>query len=225
MPDIQNMQGKTVLVTGASQGIGAAVAKRYAKAGAHVILLARNTDRLEAVDDAIRADGGTATLIPLDLTNLDAIDPLGALIYERFGKLDVFVANAAVLGELSPLTHTVPKVWDEVITTNLTANYRLLRTLDPLLRAADAAQVLAVTSGVTKGAFPFWGAYSVSKAGLEILFRTYAAEVANTTSITVEIIDPGVVATDMRASAFPGENPESLTSPDEIAERFLRVAA
>lgn len=216
------LEGKIALITGASRGIGAAVAKAYAREGAQVILIARTTGGLEEVDDAIRTEGGKpATLVPLDLLEFDKIDGLGGMIAEKYGRLDILVGNAAILGELAPISSIDPKVWQKVIDLNLTANYRLLRSFDPLLRQSQAGRVQFVTSGVVAMQAPFWGAYAVSKAGLEKLADTYAAEVKNT-NIQVETVDPGVVRTRMRASAFPGEDPMTLPTPEEITDRFLK---
>ncbi len=220
-----DLSGKTALVTGASRGIGAAVAKAYAKAGAHVVLLARTVGGLEAVDDEIRAAGGNATLMPVDLMKLDELDALGPTLYERFGGLDIFVGNAGMLGTLSPLGHIDPKEWQKVIDTNVSANFRLLRTLDPLLQKSDNGRVIFVTTSedVIDGR-AYWGTYGVSKAALETLARTYAAENDNK-SLKVNIVDPGRVRTDMRAAAKPGEDPLTLPSPDDVVPKFLELAA
>jgi NAD(P)-dependent dehydrogenase (short-subunit alcohol dehydrogenase family) len=222
-PATGRLQGRIALVTGASRGIGAAVAKRYAAEGAHVVLAARTVGGLEETDDAIRAAGGTATLVPLDLAEGVKIDELGARLYERFGKLDVLVGNAGTIGVLTPLTHMDPPVWQSVIDVNLTANWRLLRSMDPLLRRSDAGRAIFVTSGAARGVFPFWGAYAVSKAALEMLVRTYAAEVAEF-GVKANVVDPGVVRTTMRAQAFPGEDPMTLLPPEAITEIFLSLA-
>lgn len=219
----RRLEGRTALVTGASRGIGAAVARRYAAEGAHVVLVARTVGGLEEVDDAIRAEGGAATLVPLDLAEGIKIDELGARLFERFGKLDILVGNAATLGVLTPLTHMDPPVWDRVMAVNVTANWRLLRSMDPLLRRSDAGRAIFVTSGVTRGVFPFWGAYAVSKAALETLVRTYAAEVAEF-GVRANVVDPGVVRTAMRAQAMPGEDPATLPAPDAITEVFVTLA-
>jgi NAD(P)-dependent dehydrogenase (short-subunit alcohol dehydrogenase family) len=211
------------LVTGASRGIGAAVAKRYAAEGAHVVLAARTVGGLEETDDAIRAAGGAATLVPLDLAEGIKIDELGARLYERFGKLDVLVGNAGTIGVLTPLTHMDPPVWQTVMDVNLTANWRLLRSMDPLLRRSDAGRAIFVTSGAARGVFPFWGAYAVSKSALEMLVRTYAAEVSEF-GVKANLVDPGVVRTAMRAQAFPGEDPMTLPPPEAITEIFLSLA-
>ena len=216
------LSGKIALVTGASRGIGAAVAKRLAAEGAHVIITARTVGGLEEVDDAIRTLGGSATLVPLDLRQMDMIDALGGQIYERFGKLDILVGNAATLGTLSPVAHASPAEFEDVMTINLTANYRLIRSCDPLLRAADAGRVIMVTSGAAVAPISYWGAYATSKAALEHLTLTYAAEVAST-NIRVNLIDPGATATNMRAKAFPAEDPRGLPTPESITEWFVRL--
>lgn len=222
-PNHRRLNGRIALVTGASRGIGAAVAKRYAAEGAHVVLAARTVGGLEETDDAIRAAGGAATLVPLDLGEGGKIDELGARLYERFGKLDVLVGNAGTIGVLTPLTHMDPPVWEKVIGVNLTANWRLLRSMDPLLRRSDAGRAIFVTSGAARGVFPFWGAYAVSKSALEMLVRTYAAEVAEF-GVKANVVDPGVVRTAMRAQAFPGEDPMTLPPPEAITEIFLSLA-
>jgi NAD(P)-dependent dehydrogenase (short-subunit alcohol dehydrogenase family) len=217
------LNDRIALITGASRGLGRAVAIRFAQEGAQVLLLARKLKALEAVDDAIKAAGGKATLIPLDLTDGKAIDALGPSLYERFGRLDVLVGNAAILGALSPLPHIKSEHWEHVFATNVTANWRLIRTLDPLLRASDAGRVIFVTSGVARSARAYWAPYSVSKAALECLARTYANETADT-AIKVNLLDPGAVATSMRAEAYPGEDPATLPTPDDVAETFVTLA-
>lgn len=218
------LAGRIALITGASRGIGAAVAKRFAAEGAHVVLVARTVGGLEEVDDAIQGAGGAATLVPLDLKEFDQIDRLGAALYERYQRLDILVGNAAQLGVLSPMGHIDPPVWEEVIAVNLTANWRLIRSMDPLLRAADAGRAIFVTSGVADGVFPYWGAYAASKAALEMMVRTYAGETAKT-RVRVNLLDPGIVRTAMRAQAFPGEDPMTLAHPDEIAGHFVALAS
>lgn len=218
------LRGRIALITGASRGIGAATAKGFAAEGAHVILVARTVGGLEEVDDAIRASGGGATLVPLDLTQLAGIDELGAKVAERFGRLDVLVGNAAALGVLSPLAHIDPEVWDRVLALNLTANWRLIRSFDPLLRESDSGRVIFVTSGVARGVFPYWGPYAVSKAALEMLTRTYAGEVAKT-NIRVNLFDPGVVRTRLRAEAFPGEDPNTLPPPESVTDGLIELAS
>lgn len=218
------LAGRTALVTGASRGIGAAVARRLATEGAHVIAIARTIGGLEELDDAIKAAGGSSTLVPLDLAELDKIDALGPQLYQRFGKLDIFVANAAILGELSPLPHVDPKQWEQVLRINVTANWRLIRTLEPLLRRSDAGRAVFVSSGAAKSARAYWGPYSISKAALETMARTWQAELAST-PIKVNIIDPGGTRTRMRAQAFPGEDPQSLKAPDEIVGALIDLCA
>ncbi len=218
------LQDRIAVITGASRGIGAAVAKRFAAEGAHVILVARTVGGLEAVDDAIQAMGGQATLVPLDLMEHTKIDQLGAQLHERYGKLDIVVGNAGVLGELTPLTHADPKMWDKVISTNITANWRLIRSFDPLLRQSDAGRAIFVTSGVTQKINPYWGVYAVGKAALEMLVKTYAAELGGT-NIKANLIDPGAVRTAMRKHAMPGEDPMSLPSPDDITDMFVTLAS
>ncbi len=198
------LQGRLALITGASRGIGAAVARRFAAEGAQVILTARTVGGLEEVDDRIRADGGsTATLVPLDLRDFDKIDALGASLYERFGKLDVLVGNAGILGTLSPAGHIDPATWQAVMDTNVTANFRLIRSIDPLLRRSEAGRAIFVTSGAAARPIAYWGAYGTSKAALEMLVGIYAAETAKT-EVRVNLLSPGVVRTNMRAQAFPG---------------------
>ena len=218
------LEGRIALITGASRGIGAALARRFAAEGAHVILCARTVGGLEAVDDAIQAAGGKATLVPIDLREGDKIDQLGAQLFERYGKLDIVVGNAAVLGDLTPLAHAGVKMWERVLAVNVTANWRLIRSFDPLLRASGSGRALFVTSGAAKHHTPFWGPYAVSKAALESLVLTYAAEMADT-SVRVNLIDPGVVRTRLRAGAMPGEDPESLVMPEAITDIFVELAS
>jgi NAD(P)-dependent dehydrogenase (short-subunit alcohol dehydrogenase family) len=218
------LAGRIAVITGASRGIGATVAKRFAAEGAHVVLIARTVGGLEEVDDAIRQAGGTAaTLVPLNLREFAAIDQLGASLYERFGKVDVLVGNAGALGTLGPVGHTQPDAWAEVMDVNLTANWHLIRSLDPLLRQSSAGRAIFVTSGVAAQATAYWGAYATSKAALEMLVRTYAAEIGKT-NVRANLLDPGAVRTAMRAKAFPGEDPETLPSPESVAETFVTLA-
>ncbi len=219
----KQLDGRIALITGASRGIGAAVARLYAAQGAHVVLTARTTGGLEETDDAVRSAGGAATLVPLDLREFDQINRMGAAIAERFGRLDILVGNAAVLGVLGPAGHMTPEVWQEVMDVNVTANWRLIRSFDPLLRESDAGRAIFVTSGVTGGVFPYWSAYAASKAALETLVRTYAGEVEKT-KIKANLLDPGIVATAMRATAFPGEDPATLAQPEDVAPAFLDLA-
>lgn len=219
------LQGRIALITGASRGIGAAVAKRYAAEGAQVILLARTVGALEEVDDAIRAQGhAPATLVPTDLKQPQMLDQLGQIIAKRFGRLDILVGNAATLGALTPLTHADPKMWDDVMQVNLTSNWRLLRAMHPLLLASDAGRALFVTSGAARTAFAYWGAYGISKAALELMVRTYAAEQVKT-SICAHLIDPGVVDTVMRREAFPGEREGQNPSPESVTDLFVTLAS
>lgn len=221
----KRLEGRIALVTGASRGIGASAAVALGRAGAHVVLLARTVGGMEEVDDKIRAEGGAATIIPQDFRKLDDLDRLGPALAEKFGRLDILVGNAGMLGALSPVAQSESKMWEQVFTVNVMANYRLIRTLDPLLRGGDAGRAIFVTSGAAQMSMPFWGAYSASKAALESMVRAYAAEVENTSDLRVNILDPGVLRTAMRAMAFPGEDPESLPHPDTIAERFVELAA
>ena len=218
------LKGRIALVTGASQGIGAAIAKAYAKQGAHVILVARNQKKLEAVDDEIKQAGGEATLLPLDLMNFEEVDKIGPSIHEKFDKLDIFVGNAGLLGTLGPLHQISSREFDHVMGVNVTANFRLIKTLDPLLQISDAGRVIFVStgSGVVKGR-AYWGTYSVSKAALESMARVYADE-NRQTNLRVNLVDPGTVRTDMRASAVPGEDPMSLPHPDDITGAFIDLA-
>jgi NAD(P)-dependent dehydrogenase (short-subunit alcohol dehydrogenase family) len=217
------LAGKIALVTGASRGIGAAVAERFAAEGAHPVLAARTVGGLEEVDDRIRAAGGTATLVPLDLRDFVKIDELAAAIYQRFGRLDILVGNAAEFGTFSPLGHIDPKLWQEIIDLNLTANWRLIRAMDPLLRAAEHGRAIFVTSGIARAPRAYWGPYAVSKAGLEALVKTYAAEIEKT-RVRVNLIGPGVVRTRLRARVFPGENAMDLPPPDSVADAFVQLA-
>lgn len=219
---MKRLQDKIALVTGASRGIGYFTALALAREGAHVIALARTVGGLEELDDAIGEAGGTATLVPLDITDYDALDRLGASIDERWGRLDIFIANAGILGGLSPLGHFEPKTFERVLAANLTANWRLIRSLDPLLKASDAGRALLVSSGAAQSCKPFWGAYSVSKAGLEALGKTWAAESANS-NLKVNLVNPGATVTAMRAQAMPGENPETLPHAREVAETFVAL--
>lgn len=214
------LDGKVALVTGASRGLGFAAAVHLARAGAHIVATARTQGGLEEVDDAIRAAGSSATLVPMSITDFDAIDRLGAAIFERWKKLDVLLGNAGTLGKLTPAPHMDPKMWDETLAINVTANYRLIRSLDPLLRAAPQGRAVFVTSGLAQKCLPYWGAYSVSKAALEALVKTYAGEVAST-SLRVNCFSPGALRTKMRATAMPGEDPATLPAPEDVAAQIV----
>jgi len=211
---------KIALVTGASRGIGRSTALALARAGAHVIALARTVGGLEELDDEIQKEGSSVTLVPLDIKDFAALDRLGASLFERFKKLDVLVGNAGQLGTLSPLGHLEPKTWDDVVAVNVTANWRLIRSLDPLLRMSDAGRAVFISSGVANNTRPYWGLYAMSKAALEVLARTYAAETAKT-NVKVNLFNPGPIRTVMRAKAMPGEDPMTLDTPDQAAEAIL----
>ncbi len=213
------LSNRIALVTGASRGIGYAVALELARQGAHVIALARTQGGLEELDDEIRKVGGEATLVPCDLADHEAIDRLGAAIHERWGKLDVLVGNAGLLGVISPLGHIDPAEWDKVMSVNVTANWRLVRSLDPLLQRSDAGRVVFVSSGASTRAEPraYWGLYATTKAALDMIGRTYAAETRNISNIRVMLFNPGPLRTAMRAKAMPGEDPLTLKTPAEAA--------
>lgn len=217
------LSDRLALVTGASRGIGRALALELARAGAHVVALARTQGALEELDDAIRETGSEATLVPCDLKDFAALDRLGAALYERWGKLDIFIGNAGLLGPLSPLAHVDPPKWDDVFAVNVTANWRLIRSMDLLLRRAEAGRVLLMTSGVAHRAEfrPYWGPYAVSKAAIEALARTYAAETATTSNVKVMLVNPGPMRTRMRAAAMPGEDPLTLKTPEDLVPRLL----
>lgn len=221
-----HLQGRIAVVTGASRGIGRASACALAKAGAHVIALARTSGALEELDDEIRAAGGeTPTLVPVDLKDFDALDRLGAAIHERWGKLDIFVGNAGVLGPLSPIGHVSPKDWDHVMAVNVTANWRLIRSLDPLLRESDAGRVVLLSSGAAHSCRAYWGPYSVSKAAVEALARTYAEETRELSTVRVMLVNPGPLRTKMRATAMPGEDPMTLKTPEDLAPHIVRLCS
>jgi NAD(P)-dependent dehydrogenase (short-subunit alcohol dehydrogenase family) len=217
------LSGRIALVTGASRGIGYHLARALGAEGAHVIAVARTVGGLEELDDDIRAGGGEATLVPLDLADMAGIDRLGAAIHERWGKLDVLVANAGLLGVLSPVGHIEAKVFERVMTVNVTATWRLIRSTEPLLKKSDAGRGIVLSSGAAHRCRPFWGAYSASKAAVEALARTWAAETANS-ALRVNSVNPGATRTAMRAQAFPGEDPASVPHPAEIAGRILPLA-
>lgn len=214
------LHGRVILVTGASRGIGYMAARALAAAGAHIIALGRTQGALEALDDVISADSGKVTLVPVDLKHHDSLDQLGAIIHERWQHLDGFLANAGILGDITLTPHIEPKIMDELIAVNFTANYRLIRVLDPLLRASPAGRAVFISSGVTLHPRPFWGGYSASKAALNALVLCYAQEIANT-SLKVNLLNPGAMATAMRAKAMPGENPDTLPKPSALAPLIM----
>ena len=221
---IKRLGGRVALITGASRGIGAAVAKQYAAEGAHVILTARTIAGLEEVDDAIQAASNgksKATLVPLDLQDRDEIQKLAPAISERFGKLDILVGNAGILGEITPVPQIELENWDELIEVNLTANWQLIRSLQSLLLASGSGRAMFVTSGVAGGR-AYWGGYSITKTALEAMVKTWAEEMVGT-SLKINLINPGAVRTAMRASAYPGENPMSLPKPEDITEVFIKL--
>jgi NAD(P)-dependent dehydrogenase (short-subunit alcohol dehydrogenase family) len=222
MADEQTSTQRVALVTGASRGIGYACGRALARTGAHVILVARTVGGLEEADDEVKKLGGSATLVPLDLKDFDAIDRLGAAIFERWGRLDALVGNAGVLGAMTPLTHLKPKVWDELLAVNVTANWRLIRSLDPLLRRSEAGRAVFISSSAARRHTAFWGGYAVTKAALETLVLTYAEE-CNGTNVKVNLFNPGGTRTAMRAKAFPGEDPETLPTADDVAPKIVEM--
>lgn len=223
MSNEKRLTGRIALVTGASRGIGRAVAKRYAEEGAHVIINARTQGALEELDDEIQAIGGQATLVPGDLTDFDIIDQMGLAVFERWKKLDILVGNAGVLGTLTPVPHIDPKTWEHVMAVNATVNFRLIRSFDPLLRASDAGRAIFVSSTVGDQPRAYWSTYAVSKAALAAMARIYAEEVAST-NVRVNIVNPGATRTGMRAEAMPGEDPETLKTPESITGLFVDLA-
>lgn len=220
----KRLEGRLALVTGASRGIGYEVSKKLASEGAHVIALARTLGGLEELDDEIKKTGGECTIAQLDLADHDRIDALGASLYERFGKLDILVGNAGMLGELTPVGHITPKVWDRVMAVNLTANFRLIRSIDPLLRQSDSGRAIFVSSGAVNSQRPFWGLYAATKSALESVVIAYAKEMSET-NVKANIIHPGRVWTAMQAKAFPGVKSEDLPKPNEITDIFVELAS
>ena len=211
---------RIALVTGASRGIGYAAALTLARAGAHVIAVARTVGGLEELDDAVRAAGGSATLTPLDMRDYAGLYRLGTALAERYGRLDVLIGNAAIAGVPSPLGHIEPKAWDETMAVNVTANWHLIRAMDPLLKRAEAGRAVFITSGIVASARAYWAPYSVSKAALDVLARTYAAETSST-PVRVNLFNPGPTRTRMRALAMPGEDPMTLPTPDDVAAKIF----
>ncbi len=224
MSDMPDLSGRVALVTGASRGIGYFLARELAAAGAHVVAVARTVGGLEELDDEIRAGGGQATLVPLDLTDMAGIDRLGGAIHERWGKLDVLVANAAILGVIAPLGHVEAKVFEKVMAVNVTATWRMIRAVDPLLRLSDAGRAILMSSAAAHSARAYWGPYAASKAAVEALCRSWADETRNT-RLRVNCVNPGATRTAMRAQAMPGENPQTLPHPSEIARKIVPLAS
>jgi NAD(P)-dependent dehydrogenase (short-subunit alcohol dehydrogenase family) len=210
------LDGAIALVTGASRGIGAAAAVELARLGARVVITARTQGGLEETDDAIRALGGEATILPLDLREGGQIDAIGPTLFQRFGRLDVLVHNAGALGRLTPVAHILPDDWADVVAVNMAAAWRLIRTCDPLLRQAPAGRAVFVTESRAREPRAYWGAMGATKAGMEHLVLTWAQEVA-TTKVRVNLFDPGIVTTRMRSDAFPGEDRTTLATPDAVA--------
>ena len=217
------LKDRIALVTGASRGIGRAVAERFAREGAHVVATARTKGGLEELDDAIKAAGGTATLVPLDLAAPNGIEELGQAIFDRFKRLDVLVANAAVAAPLGPVSQLSPKNWEESVVLNMTSSWRLIRSMEPLLKVSEAGRAIFVTSGVTRGIPAYFGAYTATKAGMEALVYTWCKEIEKT-RIKANLLSPGAVRTQMRAGAFPGEDPLTVTPPEKIAGVFVDLA-
>lgn len=215
---------RVALVTGASRGIGRAVALALAEQNIHVLLLARTQGGLEDVYDEIVTANGEATGVPMDLTDYDAIDRLGGVIAERWGKLDIFVGNAGILGPISPVAHMTPSEFEKTLAINVTSNARLIRALEPLLLASDAGRAVFLTSGAAYSTKPFWGAYSTSKAALDALVKSWANEQKNT-SLKINLYSPGPVRTAMRAQAMPGENPSTLPTAEDVAPQIVSLCA
>jgi len=220
----KNTHGKLInklaVVTGASRGIGAATAKYLAKEGAHVILVARTRGGLEEVDDEIRKTGGKATLVPMDLTDYNRIDEMGATIFQRFGKLDILISNAGLLGTLGPLSQIDTKVWEQTMAVNVTANWRLIRSLDPLLRLSTSGRAIFLTSSAAQYHRAFWGLYATSKIALEMIVSTYAKETSGS-NIAAILFNPGRTRTKMRAQAYPGEDPKTNKRPEFVAQQLV----
>ncbi len=224
MPDQKLLEGRIALVTGASRGVGYEAALGLAKAGAHIIALARTVGGLEELDDDINIAGGSATLVPLDVTDFEALDRLGASIHERWGHLDILFGNAGTLGVLTPLAQNKPSVFEDVFAVNVTANFRLIRSMDPLLQASDAGRAIFMSSGAVRHQRAFVGPYTASKAALEAIVRTYAKE-NRLTTVNANLVDPGTLRTKMRAQYAPGENPEDVTPAKEIVPTLIELAS
>lgn len=217
-----DLTGRIAVVTGASRGIGYHTALQLGRAGAHVIAVARTVGGLEELDDEIKSAGGSTTLVPMDLADMDAIDRLGGAIYERWGKLDILVANAGILGVISPIGHIEAKIFERVMTVNVTATWRMIRSLEPLLMKSDAGRALLLSSGVANTCKPFWSAYAASKAAIECMGRTWANETQRT-PLRIVNVNPGATRTGMRAQAMPGEDPETLPHPSEVAAKLMKL--
>ncbi|WP_102957891.1 SDR family NAD(P)-dependent oxidoreductase [Mangrovicella endophytica] len=217
------LSGRLAVVTGASRGIGYQIAKGLAAEGAHVIAVARTVGGLEELDDEIKSAGGSTTLVPLDLTDMGGIDRLGGAIADRWGKLDVFVANAGLLGVLAPIGHIEAKTFEKTVTVNITATWRLIRSLDPLLRKSDAGRAIVMSSGAAHSAKAFWALYAATKAADEALVRSWANETMNS-ALRVNSVNPGATRTAMRAQAMPGEDPKTLPTAREVAARIVPLA-
>ena len=218
------LEGRVALITGASRGIGRAAALAFAQAAAHVVALARTSGELEELDDEINAVGGTTTLVPVDLGDEAAIEKLGPALLERWGRLDILLANAGILGPLTPLTHATSKDWTKVFDTNVTANWRLLKSVEPALQASPSARVIVMSSGAAHSCRAYWGPYAISKAAVEAMARTYAAETV-TTPLKVMLVNPGPLRTRMRAEAMPGEDPMTLRTPEELTPHLVELAS
>ena len=219
---LQPLAGSIALVTGASRGIGRATALLLAQAGAHVVAVARTVGALEELDDAAKAAGSSATLVPLDMRDYPGIYRLATALNERYQRLDILIGNAAVVGQRSPLDHVEPQNWDEAIAVNVTANWHLVRAMDPLLRRAKAGRAVFITSGAATQARAYAGPYSVSKAALNVLARTYAEETSST-PVRVNLFNPGPTRTRMRAFVMPGEDPMTLPTPEQVAEKIVEL--
>ena len=218
-----DLTGRIALVTGASRGIGYFLSLELAKRGAHVIAVARTVGGLEELDDEIRKLGSSATLVPLDITDMEAIDRLGGSIHERWGKLDIMVANAGVLGTISPIGHVEAKTFEKVMNVNVTSVWRLIRSTDPLLRASDAGRAILLSSGVAHNCRAFWGPYAASKAAVEVMARSWAEETKQM-KLKINSVNPGATRTAMRAQAMPGEDPDTLPTPQSVAEKIVKLA-
>ncbi len=219
------LAGRVAVITGATRGIGRAVAQRFSAEGAQIVAIGRSVGGLEELDDSLRQLGATATLlVPLNLAELDRIDPLGPQLFQRFGHVDILVGNAALLGTLGPIGHHDPALWDEVFRVNVHANWRLIRTLEPLLRRAEAGRAIFVTSGAATKPNAYWSAYCASKAALDQMVRVWAAELDGS-AVRANLLSPGATRTTMRATAFPGEDAMTLKPPEALADLFVDLAS